>query len=384
MSNSSALDFVLYCKIHKNAYILPSGNLLLCRRQTLNGADSGNHEDEGRIAAKNVRQKRGNSMRELSKICEDISVVDKQITELYKMRTKLTEEAAEQKFFDQENFFDFIGTDHFDFRDAAVVFQGEEGAYSQQALMEFCGTEAKIFHVETWREAMEAIAQGEADYAVLPIENSSAGIVSENFDLLVEYDNYIIGEQIIRTNHCLLGLKESGLSDITDVYSHPQALMQCSKYLNEHPEWEKHSMKNTAGSAKKVKEDEKRHKAAIAAGITAEIYGLKILAEGIENNVSNSTRFIIVTGKKVFQKDADKISICFELPHKSGSLYRALSYLIYNNLNMNKIESRPIQGRTWEYRFFIDLEGNLSDENVQRALRGLEEGTEKLRILGNY
>ena len=143
-------------------------------------------------------------------------------------------------------------------------------------------------------------------------------------------------------------------------------------------------MKNTAGSAKKVKEDEKRHKAAIAAGITAEIYGLKILAEGIENNVSNSTRFIIVTGKKVFQKDADKISICFELPHKSGSLYRALSYLIYNNLNMNKIESRPIQGRTWEYRFFIDLEGNLSDENVQRALRGLEEGTEKLRILGNY
>ena len=323
-------------------------------------------------------------MRELSKICDDIALVDTQITELYKMRMKLAEEAAEQKSFDRKHLFDFSRVDAFDFGNAKVVFQGEEGAYSQQALLEFCGAKAKHFHVDTWRDAMEAIAKQEADYAVLPIENSSAGIVSENFDLLVEYDNYIIGEQIIRTNHCLLGMKEAKFSDITDVYSHPQALMQCSKYLEEHPEWEKHSMENTAGSAKKVKEDQNPHKAAIAAGITANIYGLRILEEGIENNTSNSTRFIIVTGKKVFQKSAGKISICFELPHKSGSLYGALSYFIYHNLNMNKIESRPIQGRTWEYRFFIDLEGNLSDENVQRALRGLEEGTENLRILGNY
>lgn len=323
-------------------------------------------------------------MRELSKIRDDIVVVDKQITELYKMRIKLAEEAAEQKSFDREYLFGFTGVETFDFQDAEIIFQGEEGAYSQQALLEFCGTKAKSFHVDTWRDAMEAIARGKADYAVLPIENSSAGIVSENFDLLVEYDNYIIGEQIIRTNHCLLGVKEAELSDITDVYSHPQALMQCSRFLEAHPEWEKHSKKNTAGSARKVKEENNRHKAAIAAGITAGIYDLKILAEGIENNTSNSTRFIIVTGRKVFQKNAGKISICFELPHKSGSLYGALSYFIYNNLNMNKIESRPIQGRTWEYRFFIDLDGNLADENVQRALRGLAEGTENLKILGNY
>lgn len=323
-------------------------------------------------------------MRELSKICDDISLVDQQIAELYKMRMKLSEEAAEHKTLENESLFDFIRVDAFDFQDVKVVFQGEEGAYSQQALLEFCGKSAKSFHVDTWRDAMEAIAEGRADFAVLPIENSSAGIVSENFDLLVEYDNYIIGEQIIRTNHCLLGTKEAKLSDITDVYSHPQALMQCSKYLEEHTDWEKHSMKNTAGSAKKVKEEKNRHKAAIAAGITADIYGLRILAEGIENNTSNSTRFIIVTGKKEFQKNAGKISICFELPHKSGSLYGALSYFIYNNLNMNKIESRPIQGRTWEYRFFIDLDGTLSDENVRRALRELADETENLRILGNY
>lgn len=323
-------------------------------------------------------------MRELSKICDDISIVDQQIKELYKMRRKLEEEAAEQKVFEKDSLFDFTRVDDFDFQDAAVVFQGEEGAYSQQALQEFCGKSVKSFHVDSWRDAMEAIANGRADYAVLPIENSSAGIVSENFDLLVEYDNYIVGEQIIRTNHCLLGIKGASLSDITDVYSHPQALMQCSKYLEAHPGWEKHSMKNTAGSAKRVNEEGNRCKAAVAAGITADIYGLSILAEGIENNTSNSTRFIIVTGRKAFQKNAGKISVCFELPHRSGSLYGALSYLIYNNLNMNKIESRPIQGRTWEYRFFIDLDGNLSDENVRRALRALEQGTENLRILGNY
>lgn len=280
--------------------------------------------------------------------------------------------------------FGFKQTESFDFTDARVVFQGEEGAYSQQALLEFCGGKTNCFHVDTWRDAMEAIAVGDADYAVFPIENSSAGIVSENFDLLVEYDHCIIGEQIIKTNHCLLGVKDAEISDITDVYSHPQALMQCSKYLDAHENWEKHSMKNTAGSAKKVKEDLKKNKAAIASKIAADIYDLKILAEGIENNTSNSTRFIIVTAKKAFCRTAGKLSICFALPHKSGSLYGALSHLIYNNLNMNKIESRPIQGKTWEYRFFIDIEGNLADEAVQKALRGLAEGTVGLKILGNY
>lgn len=323
-------------------------------------------------------------MRELYEIRTDISAIDRQIMDLYQKRTRLTEEMTECRLAAGKKVFDFTQTEKIDFADAIVVFQGEEGAYSQQALLEFFGMEVKSFHVETWRDAMEAIADGRADYAVLPIENSSAGIVSENFDLLVEYDSCIIGEQIIKTNHCLVGLKEAELSDITDVYSHPQALMQCSGYLNGHGSWEKHSMPNTAGAAKKVREDAKKNKAAVASKITAGIYGLKILAEGIENNTSNSTKFIIVTGQRIFQRGAGKISICFELPHKSGSLYRALSHFIYNNLNMNKIESRPIQGRTWEYRFFADIEGNLADGAVQNALNGLEDQTERLKILGNY
>ena len=174
------------------------------------------------------------------------------------------------------------------------------------------------------------------------------------------------------------------MDDITDIYSHPQALMQCSKYLENHRDWEKHSLKNTAMSAQKIKEDGKKSKAAIASPLTADIYGLKVLDEAIQNNKNNYTKFIIVANKKIFESRANKISISFEVPHESGSLYHKLSHFIYNGINMNKIESRPVQGKAWEYRFFVDIEGNLNDAAVQNALRGLTEETIRLKILGNY
>ncbi len=279
---------------------------------------------------------------------------------------------------------DFTEVDRLDYQKARIVFQGTEGAYSQLALKEYFGENADSYHVETWRDAMEAITAGEADYAVLPIENSSAGIVSENYDLMVEYNVCIVGEQIIKIDHALLGLPEAELSDITDVYSHPQALMQCGKYLDAHRSWERHSLKNTAVSAQKIKEDGKRHKAAIASPLTAEIYGLKVLEACIQDNRSNATRFIIVSARRIFTRDAAKISVCFEIPHESGSLYHMLSHFIYNGINMNRIESRPVQDAAWEYRFFIDFDGNLNDAAVQNALRGLAEETISLKILGNY
>lgn len=279
---------------------------------------------------------------------------------------------------------DFTEVEALDYKKKRIVFQGVEGAYTQLALREYFGENADSYHVDTWRDAMEAIASGEADYAVLPIENSSAGIVSENYDLMVEYGHCIVGEQIIRIDHALLGLPESQLSDITDVYSHPQALMQCSKYLDARREWEKHSVKNTAMAAQKVKEDGKLHKAAIASTLNAQLYGLKVLDEAIQDNQTNATRFIIVTSKHMFVKAARKISICFEIPHESGSLYHMLSHFIYNGINMNHIESRPVQGKNWEYRFFVDFDGNLNDAAVQNALRGLSEETIQLKILGNY
>jgi chorismate mutase/prephenate dehydratase len=279
---------------------------------------------------------------------------------------------------------EFTCQERFDYSGARIVFQGVEGAYSQQAMMEYFGAGCDSYHVDTWKDAMEAIKNNEADFAVLPIENSSAGIVSENYDLLVAYDNYIVGEQIIKIEHALLGLPGAELSDIATVYSHPQALMQCGGYLEERRNWEKISLKNTAMAAKKIMEDGRKNQAAIASRITADIYGLQVLDSGIQDNPNNSTRFIIVTGKKVYRRDASRISICFEIPHESGSLYHMLSHFIYNNLNMTNIQSRPIKDRNWEYRFFIDFEGSFVDHAVQNALRGLREETTSLKILGTY
>lgn len=272
---------------------------------------------------------------------------------------------------------------------ARIVFQGVEGAYSQQAMTEYFGSQCDSFHVDTWKDAMEAIKSKEADFAVLPIENSSAGIVSENYDLLVEYDNYIVGEQILHIRHALMGTGEAELKDITSVYSHPQALMQCGDYLQEHGEWEKISMKNTAMAAKKIMEDGNIHQAAIASALTAEIYGLKILDENISNSETNATRFIIVTNKRIgtkriCAKSANRISICFQTEHKSGSLYHMLSHFIYNNINMTNIQSRPIRDKNWEYRFFVDIEGTLQDTAVINALKGIEEEAVSMKILGTY
>ena len=277
----------------------------------------------------------------------------------------------------------FIGVDRLETERARVVFQGAEGAYSQMAMLRYFGEQVKSFHVETFREAMMSIEEGSADFAVLPIENSTAGIVSEIYDLLVEFENYIVGEQIIEIEHCLMGLPGTALSQIKTVYSHPQSLMQSARYLNEHEDWRQVSLKNNAFAARKVSEEGDRTQAAIASEQAAKIYGLDILAQGVNQSDTNSTRFIIVTNQKIFRKDAGKISICLEVPHESGSLYHMLSHFIYNNLNMTKIESRPIEDRNWEYRFFIDFEGNFADGAVKNALRGLRDEARNLRILGN-
>lgn len=279
----------------------------------------------------------------------------------------------------------FIAIDDLDRTpETRVVFQGTEGSYSQAALKAYFGDSIKSFSVETFRDAMISIAEGAADYGVLPIENSSAGIVSENYDLLVEFENYIVAEQIIKIDNCLLGLPGTKEEDIKTVYSHPQALMQSARYLDQNRQMEKVSVLNTAIAAKKVLEDNDPTQAAIAGAHAAKIYGLDIIKEAINHNKTNSTRFIIVTNQKLFKSDAKKVSICFELPHRSGSLYRILSHFIYNNLNMNRIESRPIEERPWEYRFFVDFDGNLAQSSVKNAIRGIMDESKNLRILGNY
>lgn len=278
----------------------------------------------------------------------------------------------------------FMKVEKLETEQARVVFQGAEGAYSQAAMEKYFGDRISSFHVDTFRDAMVAIDEGSADFAVLPIENSTAGIVSEIYDLLVEFENYIVGEQIIKIEHCLMAVPGTELSDIKTVYSHPQSLMQSARYLNSHPGWQQISMQNNAFAARKVGEEQDKTKAAIASEYAAKLYGLSVLKKGVNQSSTNSTRFIIVSNQKIFLEDAGKVSICFEVPHESGSLYHMLSHFIYNNLNMNRIESRPIEDRNWEYRFFIDFEGNLSDSAVKNALRGLREEARNMKILGNY
>ena len=277
----------------------------------------------------------------------------------------------------------FIGVDELETECARVVYQGAEGSYSQAAMRKFFGENVNAFHVESFRDAMSAIDEGSADFAVLPIENSTAGIVNEIYDLLVEFENYIVGEQVIPIEHCLLALPGTKMEEIKRVYSHPQSLMQSARYLSEH-DWQQISMQNNAFAALKVAKDKDQTQAAIASEYAGETYGLEILEKGINDSDSNSTRFIIVTNQKIFRKNANKISLCLEIPHESGSLYHILSHFIYNNLNMTKIESRPIPDRNWEYRFFIDFEGNLADSAVKNALRGLREEARSMKILGNY
>ena len=278
----------------------------------------------------------------------------------------------------------FIGLDQLDLDGARVVFQGVEGANNQAAMLKYFGKNVKTFHVPSFRDAMEAIEEGSADYAVLPIENSSAGPVTQVYDLLVEFENYIVGETVLPIKHMLAGVKGTTLSSIERVYSHPQGLMQTSHFLDEHGTWQQISVANTSMAAKKMMEDQDTTQAAVCNEYAAELYGLDILAREINDESDNSTRFIIVTNQKVFLKNASKISICFEIPHESGSLYHLLSHFIYNDLNMTKIESRPVEGKSWEYRFFVDFEGNLADAAVKNAIRGLREEALNLKILGNY
>nr|WP_294492148.1 prephenate dehydratase [uncultured Mediterraneibacter sp.] len=278
----------------------------------------------------------------------------------------------------------FIRMHDLDKDNARVVFQGTEGAYGQAAMHQFFGENVNSFHVRTFREAMEAIEEGAADYAVLPIENSTAGPVIEMYDLLDEFENYIVAETILPVVHTLSGLPGADISDIKRVYSKTEALMQTTRFLDGHPDWERISVVNTAIAARKVLEENDITQAAVCSAYAAQVHGLSVLADAINDDMDNSTRFIVVTNQKVFLQNASKISIRFELPHQSGSLYGILSHFIYNDLNMTKIESRPIKGRPWEYCFFVDFEGNLEDAAVKNAIRGLREESKNLKILGNY
>ncbi|MCH5252020.1 MAG: prephenate dehydratase [Lachnospiraceae bacterium] len=265
-----------------------------------------------------------------------------------------------------------------------VYYFGVPGTHTQQAMEDVFGTDVEGISCQSFQGVMEAVQNGDADFGVLPIENSSTGGITANYDLLLRYKNAIVGEHVMRIDQCLLAPVGTKLEEIKKVYSHPQGLLQCQEFMEAHPAYEGIEYDSTAAAAKKVAKEADHTQAAIASRRAAKEYGLEIIADSIQQEKNNCTRFIIIGPKEIYTEESNKLALCIELPHQSGSLYRILSHFLYNDLNMTQIESRPIPGRNWEYRFFVDVEGNLEDAAVQNALRGIREEAAFLRVLGNF
>ncbi len=265
-----------------------------------------------------------------------------------------------------------------------VIYQGQPGAYGEEASIQYFGEDCDRTPARSFEGVFIAIREGLGGYGVLPIENSSTGSINAVYDLLGKYGCFIVGETTVHVEHCLAGVKGSSLGSITDVYSHEQGFLQCREFLADFPQWNQNVEANTAASAKMVARSRDPGKAAIASRRAARIYGLDILAEGINTNNHNYTRFVVVAEKPVVTEKADKVSVVFTVPHTEGSLHRILSVFAANGLNLLKLESRPIPGKGWEYNFFADFSGNLHSEGMEAVVHQLIDETLSFRILGNY
>lgn len=264
-----------------------------------------------------------------------------------------------------------------------VAFQGEIGAYSEEAAFHFFGPSIQVRPCESLDDVFNLVEQGETQFGIVPIENSLEGSISRVYDLLLESDLRVWGETELRVIHCLIASPGASLDLIKKVYSHPQALGQCRAFLR-HLDCELIPTYDTAGSVKMIKEQGITDGGAIAGTRAAEIYGMKILAREIEDNPNNFTRFFILAGQDSPPTGNDKTSIVFSVRHKPAALYEFLKELADININLTKIESRPTRQTPWEYNFYLDFEGHREDKTSREALEHLEKTSLFLKVLGSY
>lgn len=265
-----------------------------------------------------------------------------------------------------------------------VVYQGEPGAYSEQASRNFFGEDVNVKGLRQFEDVFLAIRDGKADYGVVPIENNSTGAIRQVYDLLAKYEFSLVGETTVKVEHCLAAPKGADFSTITHVYSHEQGIFQSEEFLKQYPNWVPVSAMDTAGSAKYVSETGDVTKAAICSEWAAELYGLNILARKINYSAINTTRFVVVSPKMELRDGADKISAVLTTPHESGCLHEILSIFAVNGLNMVKLESRPIPGKSWEYMFFVEFTGSLTAPGMDGVLREISQTAGEFRVLGNF
>lgn len=264
-----------------------------------------------------------------------------------------------------------------------VAFQGEPGAFSEEAALEFFGRSVTACPCSSFDEVFLSVAEERTRFGIVPVENSSEGSISRVYDLFLDHDVRVCGETALRIIHCLIAHPGASLGDIRRVYSHPQALGQCREFLA-HLNCELVPAYDTAGSVKMVSEERAGDVAAVAGARAAELYGMKIVATGIEDNRNNYTRFFILSKRDVPPSGEDKTSIVFSVRHEPGALYAALRVLAERGVNLTKIESRPTRQQPWEYNFYLDFEGHRLDPHFSDALNSIEPYCLFVRVLGSY
>lgn len=265
-----------------------------------------------------------------------------------------------------------------------VAYFGTSGSYTEQAAIDAFGPDCRRVAHRLSEDVFKSITSQGADYGVLPIENSTTGSIAAVYDLLARYNCFIVGETKVKIEHCLLGLPGSTLADIREVYSHAQGFEQSTEFLSDYPDWKCLTYYNTAVAAEHVAKSKDKSFAAIASRRAAAIHGLEILAEDINQSETNVTRFVIVADRMELCPDRNKISIAFHLPHVAGSLFQALSVFDAHALNLCKIESRPIRDHNWEYLFFVDFIGSITDSSLDPVMEAVISKTEGFHFLGIY
>ncbi|MDZ4799909.1 MAG: prephenate dehydratase [Bryobacteraceae bacterium] len=272
----------------------------------------------------------------------------------------------------------------------SVAFQGEPGAFSQMAVHKLLGEDGvRIIPCQRFEDVFRRLTDKQVDTAVIPIENTLHGSVHENYDHLLHFDLEIVAETNVRISHNLIAPPGVPAKAVTRVFSHPVALNQCLKFFSDNPQFERVPFYDTAGSVKMMMEERPEGAAAIASTMAAEIYGGKILKRNIEDDPSNFTRFFQLRrqGRKKTEPEAStvwKTSLVFTIRNVPGALFRSLSALSLRDINLIKIESRPLRGKPWEYLFYLDFEGRTTDPRVEKALGHLSELADFIRVLGCY
>lgn len=269
-------------------------------------------------------------------------------------------------------------------KEGKVGFFGAPGSFSEEAMIKYFGNIDNPNDYDEFEDVFLAVKNDKIKYGVLPIENSSTGAISQVYDLLYKYGFYIVGEECIKINQHLIGIAGTSLDNIKEVYSHPQGFQQSTEFLKNYSGWKLIPFHSTADGVKLVSDLNDKSKAAIASKRAASIYDLEIIKENINNRSENSTRFIIISKNLETDQNCNKVSVVFSLEHKAGTLYKLLRHFAEKNINMMKIESRPMEKGAWKYFLYVDFEGNIDSEEVATALKLIEQSSAYFKLIGAY